>query len=162
MKDEPPSGLDCPGFQCRAGYPQNGPATGAVLYCGTGQRSRYWDDRAPRPDSPRLSRPKASKGCGGPSLSIRLTSNKPARVLESIAFYAGRSGRARTCDPRFWRPMLYQLSYAPTGRLYSEHFSPRHALSLHFSRIGTQIPNDCGHLTRRVHSRGECLNGVGT
>src|SRR5712671_6503238 len=28
---------------------------------------------------------------------------------------AGRSGRARTCDPRFWRPVLYQLSYTPAG-----------------------------------------------
>src|SRR5262249_1677473 len=28
---------------------------------------------------------------------------------------AGRSGRARTCDPRFWRPVLYQLSYTPTN-----------------------------------------------
>src|SRR6478752_2467170 len=27
----------------------------------------------------------------------------------------GRSGRARTCDPRFWRPVLYQLSYTPVG-----------------------------------------------
>jgi hypothetical protein len=25
----------------------------------------------------------------------------------------GRGGRARTRDPRFWRPMLYQLSYTP-------------------------------------------------
>ncbi len=25
----------------------------------------------------------------------------------------GRSGRARTCDTRFWRPVLYQLSYTP-------------------------------------------------
>ena len=24
-----------------------------------------------------------------------------------------RGDRTRTCDPRFWRPMLYQLSYAP-------------------------------------------------
>src|SRR4026208_1794236 len=28
----------------------------------------------------------------------------------------GRSGGTRTPDPRFWRPMLYQLSYTPTGR----------------------------------------------
>ena len=28
---------------------------------------------------------------------------------------AGRSGRARTYDPRFWRPVLYQLSYTPKG-----------------------------------------------
>ena len=27
----------------------------------------------------------------------------------------GRSGRARTPDHRFWRPVLYQLSYAPTS-----------------------------------------------
>src|SRR5476651_2029200 len=26
----------------------------------------------------------------------------------------GRSGGTRTHDPRFWRPMLYQLSYTPT------------------------------------------------
>ena len=25
----------------------------------------------------------------------------------------GRSGRTRTCDLRFWRPLLFQLSYAP-------------------------------------------------
>lgn len=25
----------------------------------------------------------------------------------------GRRGRDRTYDPRFWRPVLYQLSYAP-------------------------------------------------
>ena len=25
----------------------------------------------------------------------------------------GRSGRTRTPDPRFWRPMLFQLSYTP-------------------------------------------------
>jgi hypothetical protein len=26
---------------------------------------------------------------------------------------AGRSGGARTPNPRFWRPVLYQLSYTP-------------------------------------------------
>jgi hypothetical protein len=25
----------------------------------------------------------------------------------------GRSGEARTPNPRFWRPVLYQLSYTP-------------------------------------------------
>src|SRR6267142_1745729 len=28
-----------------------------------------------------------------------------------------RPGRNRTCNPRFWRPVLYQLSYGPTGWL---------------------------------------------
>src|SRR6266446_8267921 len=29
---------------------------------------------------------------------------------------SGRSGGTRTHDPRFWRPMLYQLSYTPAVR----------------------------------------------
>ena len=32
--------------------------------------------------------------------------------------YAGRSGRIRTRDQRFWRPLLYQLSYTPNNRIY--------------------------------------------
>jgi hypothetical protein len=34
---------------------------------------------------------------------------------DKLLFLLGRSGRARTYDPRFWRPVLYQLSYTPTG-----------------------------------------------
>src|SRR3954471_9744976 len=37
---------------------------------------------------------------------------------------AGRSGRARTCDPRFWRPVLYQLSYTPAGDLRRRRSAP--------------------------------------
>src|SRR3982074_154563 len=37
---------------------------------------------------------------------------------------AGRSGRARPCDPRFWRPVLYQLSYTPTGNRRRGRFGP--------------------------------------
>ncbi len=37
---------------------------------------------------------------------------------------AGRSGRARTCDPRFWRPVLYQLSYTPAGNRRVRRFAP--------------------------------------
>lgn len=29
----------------------------------------------------------------------------------------GRGGETRTRDTRFWRPVLYQLSYAPKERL---------------------------------------------
>src|SRR4029453_3385784 len=37
-----------------------------------------------------------------------------ARVFKSTcASAAGRRGGTRTHDPRFWRPMLYQLSYTP-------------------------------------------------
>ncbi len=39
----------------------------------------------------------------------------------------GRSGGARTPNPRFWRPVLYQLSYtpaAPSARLLNAASSP--------------------------------------
>src|ERR1700692_2853863 len=37
----------------------------------------------------------------------------PKNSVREINQLAGKSGRARTCDPRFWRPVLYQLSYTP-------------------------------------------------
>ena len=43
-------------------------------------------------------------------------SRTPARFLapsQLIALRRDRGGRTRTCDLRFWRPPLYQLSYAP-------------------------------------------------
>ena len=53
----------------------------------------------------------------------------------------GRSGEARTPNPRFWRPVLYQLSYTPSGRLYSEPFPFRHVLSFANRQIdGTDAP----------------------
>jgi hypothetical protein len=39
----------------------------------------------------------------------------------------GRGGRTRTLDPRFWRPMLYQLSYTPAVIVY--------CVSLHQNRF---------------------------
>ena len=30
-----------------------------------------------------------------------------------VVFYFGRGTKARTLDTRFWRPLLYQLSYTP-------------------------------------------------
>jgi hypothetical protein len=46
----------------------------------------------------------------------------PRRRLLRTLFGAGglsnRGDRTRTCNPRFWRPVLYQLSYAP-------RFAPR-------------------------------------
>src|SRR5262249_47373866 len=37
----------------------------------------------------------------------------PFQRLARIGTNAGRSGGARTPNPRFWRPVLYQLSYTP-------------------------------------------------
>src|SRR3990170_2928464 len=42
------------------------------------------------------------------------------RLVRPIA--RSRPGRNRTCNPRFWRPVLYQLSYGPTA-LWSQRRS---------------------------------------
>lgn len=43
------------------------------------------------------------------------TNEKTPRFREG--FLSGRGGEIRTRDTRFWRPVLYQLSYAPKLRL---------------------------------------------
>ena len=41
-------------------------------------------------------------------------------AIPCIPTRAGRGRGTRTHDPRFWRPMLYQLSYTPMGRPHRE------------------------------------------
>ena len=41
-----------------------------------------------------------------------------------ILFYAGRGRRTRTLDTRFWRPLLYQLSYTPINMAEKMGFEP--------------------------------------
>ena len=41
-----------------------------------------------------------------------LPKRKSPRKNRGLYFF-GRGGRTRTRDPRFWRPVLYQLSYTP-------------------------------------------------
>src|SRR5579862_4580493 len=43
----------------------------------------------------------------------------------------GRSGRTRTCNPRFWRPVLYQLSYTPPEAEAADHILARRARAVH-------------------------------
>ncbi len=38
-----------------------------------------------------------------------------ARGRDDVRRGPSRPGRNRTCNPRFWRPVLYQLSYGPKG-----------------------------------------------
>ena len=40
-----------------------------------------------------------------------------------------RGDRTRTCNPRFWRPVLYQLSYAPRLEKSDCSLGPRSSLS---------------------------------
>src|SRR3989442_12285372 len=37
--------------------------------------------------------------------------------MRGVQRVANRPGRTRTCNPRFWRPVLYQWSFGPTGWL---------------------------------------------
>jgi hypothetical protein len=51
--------------------------------------------------------------------------NKVRQInMSIISKLTGRGGRARTYDNRFWRPVLYQLSYTPTGNLRRGWFAP--------------------------------------
>ena len=46
-------------------------------------------------------------------MSSGVNREQPAPFIGAGILLLGRSARIRTPDPRFWRPMLYQLSYAP-------------------------------------------------
>lgn len=71
-----------------------------------------WRDRSRTCDySPTQAKPLSAKTQG-----VALPS--PFNPQHSIHFYfslpnIGRRDRSRTCNPRFWRPVLYQLSYSP-------------------------------------------------
>src|SRR5882762_9205357 len=41
------------------------------------------------------------------------TGGKREKVKSRFDLTLNRPGRNRTCNPRFWRPVLYQLSYGP-------------------------------------------------
>ena len=49
--------------------------------------------------------------------------NNPGRL--------GRGGRDRTRDPRFWRPVLYQLSYTPPEAEAADHRRVRRCDFMH-------------------------------
>ena len=47
---------------------------------------------------------------------MRTAPRRPKPLAERVLPHLGyRGGRTRTCNPRFWRPVLCQLSYAPRG-----------------------------------------------
>ena len=81
----------------------------------------------------------------------------PSRLWRLIAksrhqARAGRGSRARTCDLRFWRPPLYQLSYTPMPRI-----TARQALPKDFRRFckewSRQLIPICGSVRRAADWR---------
>ena len=70
----------------------------------------------------RVARQRSSEECRGHSSRGSLRSHAISRLSNPCqykkhadwrAFCIGRGRRIRTRDPRFWRPVLYQLSYTP-------------------------------------------------
>ena len=53
--------------------------------------------------------------CRASEQGVDATIDPAGRTKGRDAFRRGQSrpGRNRTCNPRFWRPVLYQLSYGP-------------------------------------------------
>src|SRR5204863_6574353 len=61
----------------------------------------------------KLKVPWARRAAGtGPWARAAVAQRRAARLVQIRVF--NRPGRNRTCNPRFWRPVLYQLSYGPT------------------------------------------------
>ena len=65
-----------------------------------------------------------------------------------FGFQTGRGGGARTHDPRFWRPMLYQLSYTPKS-------VPRW-VSQPLAKIKSEMRPRCGRFRPRPPPAGRC------
>ena len=102
-------------FRIAARHPRAGDALGSQAGdCG---RSDDYAGAGDKPPSNRLLGVSANFRF---PLTVCLPESARARLivifLKQDLVFPGRSGRARTCDPRFWRPVLYQLSYTPTGR----------------------------------------------
>ena len=55
------------------------------------------------------------------SLAQRANFVEKSQVENRLGFFLGRGGRTRTRDPRFWRPVLYQLSYTPMHSYIISH-----------------------------------------
>ena len=77
------------------------------------------------------------------------------RVDRILTTQHGRGRRIRTRDPRFWRPVLYQLSYTPVQRqYYSTHSVKKQGVSrkirkLFCVQIAQQEP-EAGDRQRKV------------
>ena len=58
------------------------------------------------------------------------------RVDRILTTQHGRGRRIRTRDPRFWRPVLYQLSYTPVQRqYYSTHPAKKQGVSRKIKKL---------------------------
>src|SRR4051794_8359099 len=60
--------------------------------------------------------PDARPGQTAQLVARRLMTSGTPRRGSALAHSPYRGGRTRTCNPRFWRPVLCQLSYAPRLR----------------------------------------------
>ena len=55
---------------------------------------------------------------------------------QRLWLFLGRGRRIRTRDPRFWRPVLYQLSYTPVQRqYYSTHTAKKQGVSRKIKKL---------------------------
>src|SRR6266511_3990729 len=61
-------------------------------------------------DQPRRA---ARRHAGRLGVKLEVKTARPSRATPLSRCYLNRPGRNRTCNPRFWRPVLYQLSYGP-------------------------------------------------
>ena len=63
-------------------------------------------------------------------------------ACQSLPTAVDRGGRTRTCNLRFWRPLLCQLSYAPSAFVKSTATTKRAARAQHAPNNQSVIGND--------------------
>src|ERR1039457_6333973 len=97
----------------------NSSRPGQTTFFSSSQTPRKYPSGPPRPDPPDPAPDKVGRGARGLPGAIRALA-----IGGDLSWWGcrgglgwvgdGRGGTTRTRDPRFWRPMLYQLSYAPS------------------------------------------------
>ncbi len=83
-----------------------GPIASAFHHSANGIRTRVWALRGPRPSPLDDSAVASVAGRESAGAELATRDSRPATPRH-------RPGRNRTCNPRFWRPVLYHLSYGP-------------------------------------------------
>src|SRR5438045_1012879 len=120
----------CPAHQ--AVPPREAAKPRSSINSANGIRTRVWALRGPRP-SPLDD-------------SAATTTTRSHRAIKSIRKQLHRPGGNRTPNRRFWRPVLYQLSYGPNP------VEPeRNAMSA--NRLLKRTTNDSEPRTSRLHLR---------
>src|SRR3954452_15794960 len=86
-------------------------------------------------------------------LVCRFTAPLPRPRMDLLTALQRRAGGTRTPNRRFWRPVLYQLSYCPLGGLATDSFAPNRKPGSHrLAAESDQAPGVAPHDGSLAHT----------